>query len=689
MAEKRANQSTKKRADQKEIFSISPDGEAFPLPRPEDYPKELKRLQKIVTAQRKEGREIVVVMGLGFVGAVMAGVVADSVQKSNQTEADGVMVRQAHHDKRESSKGNRDKQGCHPEPVEGPLPSYPKFVIGVQRPSVRSYWKIPLLNRGIAPVEAEDPEVAPMIARCVKGKKTLIATYTEDALCLADVVVVDVQCDYFKETLGNCRQGHAEIAALEDSLKVIGDKIRPDCLVLIETTVPPGTTEYIAYPIIKKAFERRFGSPDQSTPEDTKLKTLDSRTRDLQVIRGNDKKSGRSLLSAPTVTLSLSKGVKGGGSAVSPAGGGAGGGAPSPIASGPSPAEGTPEPLLAHSYERVMPGREYVASIRDFWRVCSGVNPTARARVAKFLSEVLNVEKFPLTVLDRPIESETCKIIENSYRATILAFLDEWSLFAERNGVDIMKVIQAIKVRPTHSNMIFPGPGIGGYCLPKDGGLGVWAYRHLMGFEDDIFKITPMAIDINDTRALHAAELVRDALRNMGKIVAASKIVILGASYREDVGDTRYSGSEALVRKLTEMGGEIRVHDPYVQHWWELEKQDTYPAPGHSWARFFRNQESLTDLRIEPDMKAALKGADAVVLAVKHQAYRDLDPDKILKMTGRPFAIIDCFGLLDDAKIRRYFELGCEVKGLGRGHIKRIKDQVKLKNDERKLSYQK
>jgi nucleotide sugar dehydrogenase len=323
-----------------------------------------------------------------------------------------------------------------------------------------------------------------------------------------------------------------------------------------------------------------------------------------------------------------------------------------------------------------MPGREYVASIRDFWRVCSGVNPTARARVAKFLSEVLNVEKFPLTVLDRPIESETCKIVENSYRATILAFLDEWSLFAERNGVDIMKVIQAIKVRPTHSNMIFPGPGIGGYCLPKDGGLGVWAYRHLMGFEDDIFKITPMAIDINDTRALHAAELVRDALRNMGKIVAAAKVVILGASYREDVGDTRYSGSEALVRKLAEMGAEIGVHDPYVKHWWELEKQDTYPAPGHSWARFFRNQESLTDLRIEPDLAVALKGADAVVLAVRHAAYRTLDPAKIVKMAGRPVAVIDCFGLLDDAAIRRYFELGCEVKGLGRGHVKRIKDQT-------------
>ena len=289
------------------------------------------------------------------------------------------------------------------------------------------------------------------------------------------------------------------------------------------------------------------------------------------------------------------------------------------------------------------------------------------------------MDNFPLTVLDRPIESETCKIVENSYRATILAFLDEWSRFAERNGVDLIKVIRAIKVRPTHSNMIFPGPGIGGYCLPKDGGLGVWSYQTLMGFEDDIFKITPLAIDINDTRSLHVAELVRDALRNMGKIVAASKIALLGASYREDVGDTRYSGSEIVVRKLTEMGAEIVIHDPYVKHWWELEKQDTYPASGHSWARFFRNQEKLTEVRIQPDLKGALKGADVIVLAVRHQAYLKLDPDKVIEMTGRPVAVIDCFGILDDEEIKRYFELGCEVKGLGRGHVKRIKDSVKEK----------
>jgi hypothetical protein len=75
-------------------------------------------------------------------------------------------------------------------------------------------------------------------------------------------------------------------------------------------------------------------------------------------------------------------------------------------------------------------------------------------------------------------------------------------------------------------------------------------------------------------------------------------------------------------------------------------------------------------------MADALKGADAVVFAVRHEAYLKLAPETVVKMTGRPVAVVDCFGILDDARIRRYFELGCEVKGLGRGHVKRIKDDV-------------
>ena len=108
-------------------ISSAPNGASFSLPQAGDYAKEFERLKKIIAKERKSGREIVVVMGLGVVGSVMAGVIADSVDKKTMKSK--------------------------------------YFVIGIQRPSTRSYWKIPYLNRGISPVEAEDPEVAPMIDR--------------------------------------------------------------------------------------------------------------------------------------------------------------------------------------------------------------------------------------------------------------------------------------------------------------------------------------------------------------------------------------------------------------------------------------------------------------------------------------------------------------------------------------------
>jgi len=541
-------------------YSVAPTGERFPIPEKAGYERELQRVSKLCETARSRGQEIVVVMGVGFVGSVMAAVIADS---SDQETAE---------------------------------PSF--FVVACQRPSTRSYWKIPLLNRGVPPVNSEDPEVEEVISRCVQEKRTLTATYNADCLKLADYVVVDIQCDFLKQDLGNMRSGSTELSALEAAMETIGGAIRPNCLVLIETTVPPGTTEFVAYPILQRQFAARG------------------------------------------------------------------------IAS---------KPMLAHSFERVMPGRRYVSSIRDFWRVCAGCTDQARTRVEEFLHRILNTKDYPLTVMDRPIESETTKIVENSYRATILAYLNEWSLFAERNGVDLIKVLEAIRMRPTHSNIIFPGPGIGGYCLPKDGALGYWAYKHILGFEDgaSFFRITPSAIDINDTRALHVAELTRDALRNMGRYVAGAPVLVCGASYREDIGDTRYSGSEVIVRKLTEMGADIRVHDPYVTHWHEFESQDAYPASGLSLGRFFRNQEGLASLSVSQDLSASLEGVEAIVLAVRHQEYLGLQPDEIVRRVGGPLAVVDCFGILSDEEIRRYFELGCEVKALGRGHVQRIKDSIR------------
>ena len=137
-------------------IAVSPQGESFPIPRKDEYDAEYFRLEKLAKEAKATGKEIVVVMGLGFVGVVMAAIVADT----------------------------KDENG-----------NYTKYVIGYQRPSTRSYWKIPLVNRGESPVKAEDPEVDELITRTVNEAKTFVATYNSDCLKLADVVVVDVQCD--------------------------------------------------------------------------------------------------------------------------------------------------------------------------------------------------------------------------------------------------------------------------------------------------------------------------------------------------------------------------------------------------------------------------------------------------------------------------------------------------------------
>jgi UDP-N-acetyl-D-glucosamine dehydrogenase len=186
--------------------SISPDGVEYPLPKAEDSQVEFKRIQKLVKDAQKKGQEIVVVMGVGFVGAVMAAIVADTVDAKGKST---------------------------------------KFVIGMQRPSPRSYWKIPMLNKGISPVKAEDPEVDPMIRRCVLEKKTLVATHIYDALQFADVVIIDVQLDYSKNELGNVRNGQVEMAALEESFEIIAKHIKPEALVLIETTVVSQPIHYL------------------------------------------------------------------------------------------------------------------------------------------------------------------------------------------------------------------------------------------------------------------------------------------------------------------------------------------------------------------------------------------------------------------------------------------------------------
>jgi len=505
--------------------SIAPDGKKYPLPTEQENEREREILKQITAEQRKLGRKIVAVQGLGFVGCVMATVVADATDKD----------------------GN---------------PYY--FVHGHQRASKRSFWKVPVINSGVPPVASSDPEVPQIFHRTVMEKKNFRATSEESVYGLVDVVVVDIQLDATKPSFGEAEKGYCDLLAFREGIRTLGQHIRPDCLVLVETTVPPGTCEKVVKPILEEEFTKR----------------------------GID------------------------------------------VAANP--------PLVAHSYERVMPGAKYVASIRDFWRVFSGVNEKSIELCREFLSNCLNVEEYPLTQLDSTNASELAKTMENTYRAVNIALTLEWARFAEQIGVDIFKVREAIRKRKgTHDNLLRPSLGVGGYCLTKDPVLANWAMQTLFGLEGSL-EMAIRSVNINDTMPLHTIDIIKREFESLSNL----KVAVLGVSYLENVGDTRHSPSKTLVEFLRKEFATALTHDPYVEAWPELDES-----------------------KVESDLNAVLPGADVVIFAVGHDQYKGLKPAEVVAMCGTKPLIVDCSNFLSDATIAEYKKLGCKVRGVGKGHI--------------------
>lgn len=508
-----------------ESVSIAPDGTKYPLPTGDDGILEKQKILKITEEQRKLGRKIVTVQGMGFVGCVMAIVVADA----------------------------EDKDGN---------PFY--YVHGHQRPSKRSFYKVPVINTGIPPVSSSDMEVPELFDRCVNEKKNFRATWHDVAYEVADIVVVDIQLDATKPAFGEAEKGYCDVTHFRDGMRTLGKHIKPDCMVLVETTVPPGTCEKIVKPIIEEEFIKR-GIDVEKNP-----------------------------------------------------------------------------PLIAHSYERVMPGANYVKSIRDFWRVYSGVNEESKKQAKEFLTNVLDVENYPLTELGSTNASEMSKVMENSYRATNIALTLEWARFAEKIGVDLFKVRDAIRKRKgTHDNLLRPSLGVGGYCLTKDPVLANWAMKDVFGI-DDMLGVAINSVNINDTMPTHTVDLVKEEFPKLKDL----KVCLLGVSYLEEVGDTRHSPSYTLVRLLKEEWANVICHDFYVEFWAEMETEKVYS-----------------------DIDYVLKGAEVVIFGVGHNEYRELKPEDLIKKTGTKPLIIDCSNFLDDEKIKKYLDLGCKVKGIGKGHI--------------------
>ena len=344
--------------------------------------------------------------------------------------------------------------------------------------------------------------------------------------------------------------------------------LKPECLLLIETTIPPGTTEYIVKPIIQQCFlQRNLNIPDENL-------------------------------------------------------------------------------LIAHSYERVMPGKNYINSIKKIWRTYSAINTQSSHRAREFLSDIIDTTNFPLKELKQPASSELAKVLENSYRAMNIAFIYEWALFAEDIGINLFEIVESIKVRKgTHDNMMYPGFGVGGYCLTKDTILGHWSSKQLFKRENNL-TFSMMAINVNDCMPHHTFDLL---MRGMNNNIADKKIAILGASYLNDIDDTRNSPTAILYDDIINAGGIPEVHDPIA-----------------------KTMIQRPDIKISNDLETVINSSSALIFVMNHKEYFTYPIELFIQKINANACVIDAFNILNDEKVKKLKAKKFVVLGVGKGHIKNL-----------------
>jgi len=466
---------------------------------------------------KHENKKVVVVQGLGFVGAVMSIVCANALTEEYA-------------------------------------------VIGVDLANEQNYWKIKSINEGHFPIIAQDPKIQEFYNNS-RAKENFLATYDPMAYSYADVIIVDINLDVAKDSnkMNDLNGYKVDLNAFKKAMTSIGQHCQEDVLLLVETTVPPGTCQKVVKPIIEEELTKR--------------------------------------------NLSIEK-IK-----------------------------------MGHSYERVMPGPQYIDSIQNFYRVYSGIDEKSADATEVFLRTIISTENYPLTRLGNTNATEMAKVLENSYRAMNIAFIVEWTRFAEEAGVNIYEVVKAIRMRPTHKNIMLPGIGVGGYCLTKDPLLASWAKQNL--FSGDELQQSEIGVKINDKMPVYAFEFLKKNVVGLNK----KKVLLLGVSYRQDVGDTRYTPVEIFYNCLEREGSQIYLHDPHVPFW--EEKNIKVP------------QDLLTQLDTEPDV---------IVISTGHSLYKKNEVliNKIMEM--KPILIYDTIGVFSPQEIET-FKQKHQVKILGRGDL--------------------
>jgi len=243
--------------------------------------------------------------------------------------------------------------------------------------------------------------------------------------------------------------------------------------------------------------------------------------------------------------------------------------------------------FLAFSPERVDPGNS-TWTTKNIPKVVGGVSPTCTAMAEALYHSVLeNVVPVSSTRV-----AEMVKLLENTFRSVNIGLVNELALMCRQMGIDVWEVIDAAATKPFGFMPFYPGPGLGGHCIPIDPFYLSWKAR-LSGFEA---RFIELAGQVNSGMPAHVVHRVTQALNSKGKAVRGARLLIMGVAYKSNIDDLRESPSLDIMTMLREMGGELTYHDPYVPQ-----------------MRF--EGASLRSVPLTPEVVAA---ADCVVITTAH-----------------------------------------------------------------------
>ncbi|MCG0274838.1 MAG: nucleotide sugar dehydrogenase [Thermosediminibacteraceae bacterium] len=212
--------------------------------------------------------------------------------------------------------------------------------------------------------------------------------------------------------------------------------------------------------------------------------------------------------------------------------------------------------FLAYSPERVDPGNK-VYKTKNTPKVVGGVTPTCTKVAAELYRNVLEGEVFEVS---SPKVAEMEKIYENVFRHVNIALANEMAILCRRMGIDVWEVIEAAKTKPYGFMAFYPGPGIGGHCIPVDPYYLVWKAREY----DYHTRFIELAGEINDYMPSYTVERATEILNSYGKPLNGAKVLILGVTYKKDIDDIRESPVLKIIGLLEKNGAKIAYSDPYV-----------------------------------------------------------------------------------------------------------------------------